>query len=238
MIHVILDSKCHQAIRHQGTEEEHYQVPSSYAGRWRERRLTGLKDALAMRGYALEISDFNLDGLAEAAILVIAGRVQKVPFSNAETETIAAFCNNGGSLLLMANHKGLVAPQNQIVEVLKLPIRFNETAVLLEKQQLILHAEHPISKNCKLGLHIRTSCTMTLEDCPSATVLAKNEDLSIGPFAVALEHEGQIRRRTVIMTSAGHISSDDDSNTDLWAAASNAKWTLNIIDWLAHRLAE
>lgn len=236
MVHVMLDSKCHQAIRHQGTEEEHYPFSASSAGIWRGRRLTGFLDALAMRGHSLAISGCESEALAEASILVIAGRIQAVPFSERELATISAFCSGGGSLLLMANHAGLVAPQNQIADALNLPARFHETAVAPEKQRLVLHAEHPISAGCGLGLRIRTSCTMTLTDCAAATVLATNEDSTIGAFAATLEPDGDTRRRTVVMTSAGHIASDDDSNADLWGAASNAAWMLNIIDWLAYRI--
>jgi hypothetical protein len=233
---VVLDSKSHQGIRHLGTEAVYYGAAAPSAGSWKGRRLTGFQSALASRGYALEISDLSPDRLTGEAILVVAGRMQQVPFSIAEIASIAAFCNHGGSLLLMANHMGHVTPQNQLAEALRLPVRFHETTVAPEKQQLNFRTEHPISKDCNSGLKIRTSCTMTLEKCPSATVLAEYEDRDFGPFAVALEHEGRPRRRTVAMTSAGHISSDDDTHADLWAADANATWTLNIIDWLAYRL--
>ncbi|MFB3892385.1 MAG: hypothetical protein ACE15C_10235 [Phycisphaerae bacterium] len=238
MVRIVLDSKCHQAIRHQGSEGEYYRgrPAKTGPGAWRGRRLTGFQDALAERGYGFAISDLSAAMRPEEAILVIAGRAQEAPFTGAEMERIAAFCNHGGSLLLMANHARLVAPQNQIAELLALPVRFHEITVPQDKQRLILDAGHAISKGCPSGLRIRTSCTMTLEDCPSAAVLARNEDPEIGVFAVAMESEDKGRGRTVAMPSAGHIASDDDTHADLWPAASNATWTLNIIEWLAYRL--
>jgi len=186
----------------------------------------------------MEFTDLEVDGLDATGVLVIAGRSERVPFSKVEMAAISTFCHSGGSLLLMANHKHLVAPQNQVAEVLALPIEFHEKTFLQEKQRLTLCASHPISRDCGSGLQIRTSCSMTLKACSSATVLAKNEDPDIGDFAVALEDEGGRRWRTVVMTSAGHLSSCDDSGTDLWAAASNATWMLNTVEWLAYGVAE
>ena len=231
MFRVLLDSKSHQALRHLGTETIQYGERPG-AGSWKGQRLTGFQSALLSRGYVLEINEVNSNALNGAAVLIIGGRAEIVSFSAEELAAISVFCQGGGGLLLMSNHDYFAAAQNKVAEEMNLPIRFHDAWVPREKQRLILNAEHQISADCKLGLDIRTSCTMTLMNCPEATVLANNEDLDIGVFAVALEYEGENCHRIVAMTSAGHIASDDDSHTDLWAAADNSTWTLNIIDWL------
>ena len=159
-------------------------------------------------------------------------------FSINEIEAIRKFVQRGGSLLLTANHQGLVAPQNQLTKALGLPVTFNQTTVGMDRQKIELDADHPISTNCKLGLKIRTSCTMTLTRSPHATVIASYSDPALGVFAVAVdrpEQAQQAQSRTVLMPSSGHIASLDDSKTDLWGSADNATWMLNIFDWLAFR---
>ena len=139
---------------------------------------------------------------------------------------------------MTANHKGLVEPQNQLATALGLPVTFNQTHVGTAQQKIELNADHPISTNCRLGVKIRTSCTMTLTQSPHATVLASYSDPALGVFAVAVdrpEQAQQARSRTVLMPSSGHIASLDDSMTDLWGSADNATWTLNIFDWLAYK---
>lgn len=235
MVKVFLDSKSHQAIRNQGTEAIYYRNPPN-AGSWRGRRLTGLQAGLTSRGYAMAFIDLSETRIDDAGVLMITGRSQIIPFSNAELAGITTFFKRGGGLFLMANHSGFVEPQNQVAKALNLPVTFHEKTVQGEKQQLSLYTSHPISKDCELGLQIRTSCSMTLGECSSSTVLARNEDPDIGDFAVAIERAGDISGRTVVITSGGHISSCDDSFTDLFEAASNATWTLNAIEWLAGRL--
>lgn len=236
MTRIILDAKSHQAIRHLGTEDRYYSDPPSKTGKWRGIRLKGFEDALAARGYSMEITGPDPHMLNQAAVLMIAGRADELPFTDPEIEHIAAFWNRGGSLFLMANHKGLVAPQNRIASALRLPVTFNEVTVLSDSQRFDINHTHPTSKGVDNGIFVRTSCTMSLEKGPSVSVLAENRNPDIGALAAALAWEGDIRQRAVVMTSAGHIASCDDSNADLWSSASNAVWTLNILDWLAYRI--
>ncbi len=236
MTRILLDSKSHQAIRHLGTEDRFYSDTPSKTGKWRGIRLKGMEDALAARGLAMEIDNPDSPLLAQSAILMIAGRADELPFSGSEIERMAAFWKRGGSLLLMANHRGLVAPQNMIAAALRLPVTFNETTVLSDNQRFAINHAHPVSAGVESGISVRTSCTMSLEQDPSISVLVRNIDPDIGAFAAALAWDGDIRQRAVVMTSSGHIASCDDSNADLWSSASNAAWTLNILDWLAYRI--
>jgi hypothetical protein len=79
---------------------------------------------------------------------------------------------------------------------------------------------------------------MTLQQSPGVTVIAKNEYQDIGDFAVAIEQTETIPSRAVVMTSAGRVSSCDDSGRDLYAEASNETWTVNAIKWLEKNLTE
>lgn len=237
-VRVLLDSKCHQGIRHLGTEIMHYGGPQGESP-LRGKRLTGLQSALESKGYAFEVADITESNLSTCMILVVAGRADRKMFSVEEIKAISSFVQRGGSLLLTANHARFVAPQNQLAKSLGLPVTFNQTTVRTDQQKIKLDADHPISSNCKLGLEIRTSCTMTLTQSQHATVIASYSDPVLGVFAVAVdrpEQAQQARSRTVLMPSSGHIASLDDSMTDLWGSANNATWMLNIFDWLAYKM--
>jgi hypothetical protein len=231
-VKVLFDSKSHQAIRHQGTEPQLYEGAPPYE-EWRGRRLSGLHDALATRGYAVAIDGLNDTTLKDVDVLVISGRREVVPFSEIELAAIVAFHNRGGGLLLMGNHKHFVAPQNQVARALDLPVTLNDDWVREAEQRLVLTPGHPISRDCAQGLRIRTSCTLNVREDASATVLVRNEDPEIDVFAVAIERAAAAQGRVVVMTSGGHIASLDDSLTDLFGSAANATWTLNVIQWLA-----
>ena len=239
-VRVLLDSKCHQGAQHLGTNWPGTCQLCGHKGEspWKGKRLAGLQSALESNGYAFEVSDITESNLSTVSILVVAGRGDPLMFSINEIEAIRKFVQRGGSLLLTANHQGLVAPQNQLTKALGLPVTFNQTTVGMDRQKIELDADHPISTNCKLGLKIRTSCTMTLTRSPHATVIASYSDPALGVFAVAVdrpEQAQQAQSRTVLMPSSGHIASLDDSKTDLWGSADNATWMLNIFDWLAFR---
>ena len=235
MVKVAFDSKSHQVIRHQGTEPENYSEPSR-GGAWRGQRLVGLASALTARGYTMDPTDLEAASLREAGVLVISGRRKSIPFSDGELAAITDFFTRGGGLFLMANHKGFVEPQNQVARTLDLPIIFHEEWV--RTPRIVLVPSHPISQNCPHGLQIRTSCSMTLGRGSSVTVLGRSEEPNVRDFAAAIEPPGAIAGKAVVMTSGGHISSLDDSRTDLFAGASNETWTLNAIEWLAGRLPE
>jgi len=235
MLRVLFDSKSHQAIRQRGTELEHYGEPPRL-DTWRGRRLAGLETALASRGYAMEITDLQPGLLDDACVLVISGRSQDVPFYEGEMAVITTFFGRGGSVFLMGNHQGFVAPQNQVAQALSLPVTFHDVWVKEVDQRLALDSSHPISQDCGHGLKIRTSCSMTVEQGPAVAVLCTNEDPDVGTFAAAIERTEASPGRVVVITSGGHISSHDDSGTDLLSAASNETWTLNAIAWLAGRL--
>lgn len=237
-IGVLLDSKCHQGIRHMGTELLHYGGQQDEMS-WRGRRLAGLQSALESKGDVFEVADVSASNLSTCRILVIASRSDELMYSNEEVKAISNFVHSGGSLLLMANHSGFVNPQNQLANALGLPVVFNQTTVSSDQQKIDLSAGHLMSTDCDLGLQIRISCTMALTPSPHATVIARYTDPTRGVFAVAVDRPRQgpqARSRTVIMPSSGHIASLDDSNADLWCSANNATWMLNILDWLAYRM--
>ena len=239
-VRVLLDSKCHQGIRHLGAESVYYGGPPEETS-WQGKRLVGLQSALESKGFVFEVADITASNLSTCKILVIASRSDAVMFSDGEVEAIGNFVRHGGSLLLMANHSGFVAPQNQLTNRLGLPITFNPTTVIAERQKIVLSAGHPMSTNCDLGLQIRISCTMSLTPSPHATVIARYTDPTLGAFAVAVDrpqHGEQARSRTVAMPTSGHIASLDDSDADLWGSANNATWMLNIFEWLAYRMED
>ena len=236
-VRVLLDSKCHQGIRHMGSERVHYGTPPEETS-WQGERLAGLQSALESKGYRFEVADIGASNLSTIKILVIASRSDELMFSSEEVKAISGFVHSGGSLLLMASHSGFVAPQNQLTRALGLPVDFNQTTIRSDQQKIELSAGHFLSTNCDLGIQIRISCAMGLTPTPHATVIAKYVDPMLGVFAVAVDRPQQgpqARSRTVIMPSSGHIASLDDSNADLWSSADNAMWTLNIFDWLAYR---
>jgi hypothetical protein len=225
MAKVIMDSKCHQAIREEGTEDIHYRKKS---GQWKGKRLTGLRDALITLGHNFDILSFEKDNLNDASVLIIAGRCDAVPFLDSELDKVASFSQNGGGILLMANHPmKFVSPQNQIVDRLNLPILFLMDEGQSKEIELL---PHEISESCD-DLNIRTFCRLSVSVNPLITIIAENSDKTIGEFAVAIE-AGNVYSRIVAVGSSGHISSFDDSKSDLFSSASNAKWTLNTISWL------
>ena len=232
---VVMDSICHQAIRHLGTEADCYPNPSR-VGYWRGARLNGFIGLLSESSYDFSFINLSQDQLETIDVLIIAGRSNLLPFTQTELDNISTFYEQKGSIFIMANHQGLVAPQNQICSQLNLPIAFNERTILENNQSLILNLSHPISKDCDQGLRIRTSCTMTITSNFSGDILVHNRDQDIGVFACGHQDQHEPLKRVICITSAGHISSRDDSGRDLLSEASNRTWTINAIDWLSNNL--
>ena len=227
MATIALDSKCHQAIRENGTEGIHYPETDGVA-EWRGTRLKGLRSALGLVGHNLEVINIETDSWGDASVLIIAGRHDVVSFSDSELDRIASFSECGGGVLLMANHpKGFVSPQNQVAQRLDLPISFEMAEGKSGSYRLL---DHEISKGCG-DIHIRTFCRMSVSADPLLTVIAQHTDEKIGKFAVAME-AGNGHSRLVAVGSAGHIASLDDSGSDLFSSDSNSEWTLNTIAWL------
>lgn len=228
-----MDSRSHQAVREQGAEVTSYRLPLSgpgrtRAGKWKGKRLTGLRDGIAAAGHEFHIADLATDDWSDAAVLIVAGRNDSVTFSDAELARIADFSRRGGGMLLMANHpRKFVAPQNLVCEALGLPVSFEMRNG--SRGRCVLRA-HETSDGCD-AVQIRTSCALAVQSSPLATVLAVSPVWNEEILAVAVESNEQ-HGRVVAMGSAGHIASLDDSGADLFASASNARWTLSLLRWL------
>lgn len=234
---VVMDSICHQAIRHQGTESAHY-PNSTHAGDCQDISLSGFIRLLEENDYNFSFVDISQDQLADADLLIIASRSNRLMYSQDELDNISSYYDQNGSIFLMANHRGLVAPQNQVCSELNFPNVFNEQTILNDEQNLIINESHPISRNCDQGLQIRTSCTMNFPVNPNSEILVRNQDQSIGIFACAHQDENDQSKRIVFITSSGHISSQDDSGSNLLSQASNRTWTLNALNWLTDNLEQ
>ena len=225
MAKVVMDSKGHQAIRHLGTESNHY--PNPRAGDWKGIRLTGLEDALRSLGHSFEIVDIETHSLDDVGVLIIGDRNDRVPFDN-EINIIINYSKNGGGILIMSNHPpGFVTPQNKVAEKLKLPISFIGQEWPCTSFRLL---PHEISDGCQF-ICIRTGCVISVDNSPLVSVIAEHTSSDIGALAVAIE-AGNDNSRIVAIGSAGHIASYDDKKTDMFSQASNKKWTQNIISWL------
>ena len=226
MARIVLDALSHQAVRELGSEAETYGTPPADAGRWAGHRLTGLRQALEAAGYALAIAPPQPDELDDAAALIVGSRSQLVPFDALEMDAIAAFVETGGGLLLMANHRGLVRPQQQLAEALKLPISFNDISVVDGPRiGLVLH-------ELTAGVE-----AIAVRNCCSLAVAAGAEPLALftepGHVFAAAMTVG--RGRVVAVADSGFIASRDDAGRDMFASASNARFIGSILGWLAGR---
>lgn len=224
MARVLLDALSHQAIRAMGTEAEHYGLPADQAGRWRGVRLAGFKAALAGHGHAMSIARPASAALADADVLVIASRSQLLPFEPAELLAIADFVRLGGGLLLMANHRGMIAPQQQVAVALDLPLRFADVTLDdFPPMRVVAPQGEPGGV-----LRVRNCCSLTLAQ--GARPLAA----IVGPPPVAFAAAATIGEGRVVATGdSGFIASRDDAGLDLWVAADNAPFVLSAIGWLA-----
>ncbi|MFC1815133.1 hypothetical protein ACFL0M_04150 [Thermodesulfobacteriota bacterium] len=229
MLRIVMDSKCHQTIRDAGVEVTHYGPNASRAGEFQGKRLIGLRDALHALNYKFDLVDLEDRDWIDAAVLIIAGRANPVSFTNTKLNKISEFSKGGDGLLLMGNHpNAFVTPQNQVSQRLNLPVTFQMAEGNSPGYNLL---PHEISKGCE-SIYIRRFCRLAIENDPIASVIAKHGPTSLGDFAAAIE-PGVGHSRLVVVGSAGHIASLDDSDNDLFSVASNAKWTLNMIVWLS-----
>ena len=135
----------------------------------------------------------------------------------------------------MANHAGFVEPQNQIARALEIPVVFNEKTIEGLQPNLNLDCSHPIMQGVDGVLRFRTSCTMSIGE-GSMIPLVRDQRPKVGVIAAATNSGDASEGRVVVITSAGHIASCDDSGANLYGDGSNAMWTLNIVEWLAGRV--
>jgi len=224
-LHVVLDALSHQAIRALGTETARYGTPPERAGQWRGHRLAGLEAVLAQRGHRFSIDEPRAESLVDADLLIVAGRSQLLPFTAAALHDIADFVGRGGGLLLMANHRGMIAPQQQLVSALGLPFAYRDVTV--DSFPDIRTTTHPIGAGVG-SLRVRnTSALHIIGDVAPVAHFDAAPEL---PFAVACPHrEG----RVVATADSGFMASRDDAGLDLWSSAGNARFISNAIDWLS-----
>jgi hypothetical protein len=224
MARVLLDALSHQAIRAEGTEAQHYAVAPDQAGRWRGVRLTGFEAALAASGHSLGIEPPVAAALAEANVLVIASRSQLLPFSAKELEAIAGFVRGGGGLLLMANHRGMIAPQQQVAQALGLPVAFADVTLAdFPRIAVLTGPGQPPGE-----LRVRNCCALRLADGARPLAAMATEPPLAFAAAAALG-----AGRVVATGDSGFLASRDDAGLDLWSEADNARFVMSALGWLA-----
>ena len=227
MARIVLDARSHQAIRQAGAEAEAYGLPPENAGRWRGKRLTGLIGAMQALGHDIDIAIPTADNLAGATVLVVASRSQALMFSAAEVDDITAFVVGGGGLLLMANHRLFVAPQQQIVRALGLPLRIEDLSITGSPEVRL--RPHVLTEGCD-AVAIRNGSIII--PAPSADVLATFAADERLAFAVASDRSEARRGRVVVTSDSGFLASLDDKQRPLFETAGNARFVRNIIEWL------
>lgn len=223
MARVLLDALSHQAIRALGTEVEHYSVPDTDAGLWRGVRLAGLETALAAAGHRLVMARPDATALKASDLLIVASRSQRLPFSPAELAAIREFVVAGGGLMLMANHRGMVAPQQQVAKALTLPFAFSD--ITLDQFPTVEVLTAPGQPRGRLRVRNCSALEIGAGARPLAVVTTDPPRL----FAVAASHG---RGRIVATGDSGFIASCDDAGLDLWAADDNARFAMSAIAWL------
>lgn len=226
MARIVLDALSHQAVRELGSEVASYGVAPADAGRWAGHRLTGLRQALDAAGFDLVIASPDADVLDEADALIVGSRSQLVPFDALETDAISAFVESGGGLLLMANHRGLVRPQQQLAEALRLPIAFNDISVVDGPRiGIVLHA---LTEGVE-AIAVRNSCSLKVEAGAEPLALFSQPE---HVFAAAMQVGPG---RVVAVADSGFMASRDDAGRDMFSSASNARFLGSILGWLAGR---
>lgn len=226
MVRIVLDARSHQAIRHAGTEVEAYGLPPEKAGRWRGRRLNGLFATVEALGHTLDLGLPTAASLQGAGALVIASRSQVAMFTQVEIDAVVDFVAKGGGLLLMANHRLFVAPQQQLVTALKLPLRLEDMSIT-GSPEIRLRA-HPLIDGCsQLGVRNSSFIVPNL----SADVLATFVDERLA-FAVACDRETGRRGRVVVTADSGFMASADDKERPMFETGDNARFIDNVIRWL------
>lgn len=222
---VVMDALSHQAIRATGAEQLFYRVPPEKAGRWRGKRLVGVERCLAELGHTFAIERPEPAVLTDAKVLIVASRSQTVPFSAEELAAIRQFVSNGGGLLLMANHRHFIVPQQQVALALQLPFGFND--VTIDGFPDIGLEAHPVSAGCD-RLHVRN--TTSLAASPAAEVIARFAVDARHLFAVACAAGAG---KVVATGDSGFIASSDDTERAMFETGSNARFFANAIGWLS-----
>lgn len=226
MATVVMDELSHQAIRATGSEDTFYRAPPERTGQWRGKRLTGVERTLAALGHRLMIARPDSEVLAKAKLLIVASRSQDLPFTTAELEAIRDFVRRGGGLLLMANHRHFIMPQQQVALALGLPFGFIDATIA--SSPVIDLSRHELTAGCDGGVVVRNSTAIAAG--PGAIAVAHFAADSRHRFAVAAEAGAG---RVVATGDSGFIASSDDTGRDMFASGSNAAFFANCVRWLA-----
>jgi hypothetical protein len=221
---VVMDALSHQAIRELGNEVAAYGNPPEQSGRWRGSRLTALTTLLASRDSQLTYAEPTSADLTVASALIVASRSQLHPFSDTDISSIDGFVTNGGGLLLMANHRGFIKPQQQLATALALPLAFNDISIVSFPP--IVTGTHPL---CAGTQNLRVRNTASLRPLEQAETLAWFAGDPAHVFAVACRHG---KGRVVVTGDSGFMASKDDTGADLFSEADNSRFLANILDWL------
>lgn len=227
MARIVLDRLSHQAIRHLGSEVEDYDRSADQSGRYKGARLAGLFELVAAMGHHIDIVLPEAPHLANAAVLIIAGRSHLRPFNDSEKFAIADLRARGGSLLLMADHSGFIAAQHDLATALALPVSFHD-AIPPENPELQL-VPHDLTQLCG-RLQIRDAAR--LHTTPDATIVAHVASAPAEAFAVAIEGCSFGQGRVLATGDSDFIASSDDAGEPMFEAASNARFIENAIRWL------
>ena len=222
---VVMDALSHQAIRALGTEGVHYGAPPDRTGQWRGNRLTGLENSLVAMGHSLRFAAPASAELASADVLIIASRSQDLPLSADELAAIRDFVLAGGGLLLMANHRHFIRPQQQVAAALQLPFGFKDLTIIDFPEIEVV--PHPLTTGCG-QLLVRNSTALAV--AAEAEVVARFVGDRTQVFAAAASVGGG---RVLATGDSGFIASLDDAGKNMFESASNARFVANAIDWLS-----
>ena len=225
MTTVVMDALSHQAIRAAGSEGEFYRAAPERSGHWKGRRLTGLEHMLADLGHRFLVARPDNQTLAVAGLLIIASRSQDLPFTPSELDAIRDFVRNGGGLLLMANHRHFISPQQQVALALDLPFGFIDATIAGFPG--IELSRHELTAGCD-SIVVRNSSSIAAG--PGAIAIAHFTADSRHRFAVAAEAG---KGRVVGTGDSGFMASSDDTGRDMFASGSNATFIANCVRWLA-----
>ena len=187
-------------------------------------RLAGLEAALHRRGDSFTIAEPDAASLADGDVLIVASRSQLLPFTSQAVAAIAGFVERGGGLLLMANHRGMIAPQQQLATALALPFAFEDRTI--ENFPEVRMESHAVSWGVAA---VRLRNSSALRHAREAQPIAQ---FSAAPgllFAVGCSSGAG---RVVATGDSGFIASRDDAGLDLWSSADNARFLTNALDWL------
>lgn len=222
---VVMDALSHQAIRALGTEESAYGNAPERAGRWRGKRLLGLEAMLAEHDRTLSFARPNADALMAADVLIVASRSELHTFAAEELAAIDDFLDRGGGLLLMANHRGFIAPQQQLAAALALPFTYNDVSIagfptIVTSNDKLAHGVERISVRNTASLRV-------LSGARTIAWFAGDPDHVFA--AASTRGPGRI----VATGDSGFMASSDDTGRNLFAESGNAQFLANVIDWLA-----